>query len=487
MKKSYKYILIIGIILINYLIFVSTFSNTINEKSMAQVDSISINVPYSINYGYTWQNSSYPHVDSAESSITYNISSNIIYNNNNYSSNRLTISASYTSSSTKDRVFIFRLSADSTYPSINIFVSRSNNNNLIYGYYLTGTDSIQLNSNDIILSFLTSPNTILPYSSLLDLQFALNSVTTYSITANLSNCILSTYTLIDGTTNTINIIPDNGYTYPSSISYTGTAYDIQYFDEAGEIIITNPTSNFTIQASASLPGYTINQGAYLLPRLETFVQLSNFNVQTDNNFYFLNYNLENNFLINSDDIYYPFLTSTPTIYQSYTLQKVGGSLIVLNEENTGKFIIGYDDLDFSEPAYTFYQFNLLIVPSNFQTQSANLNDFISSCYLVNSNYPNIVNAFNQQFAYYSWYYDSYGYESGYDSGYDSGYQIGYTDGINDNIISNNVTGLISAIFNGLFGTIFSVEIFPGFPLYIFIMIPLVFAVLGIILWLIRGR
>lgn len=76
---------------------------------------------------------------------------------------------------------------------------------------------------------------------------------------------------------------------------------------------------------------------------------------------------------------------------------------------------------------------------------------------------------------------------GFGNDYVSAYNAGYDEGITQNIVSDNVTGLISAIFSGLFGSIFAVEIFPGFPLYIFILIPVVFAVIGLVFWLVRGR
>lgn len=63
----------------------------------------------------------------------------------------------------------------------------------------------------------------------------------------------------------------------------------------------------------------------------------------------------------------------------------------------------------------------------------------------------------------------------------------YDKGFNTNVISDSTSGVISALFSGLFGSIFAVEIFPNFPLYIFILIPVVFAILSLVLWLMRGR
>lgn len=63
----------------------------------------------------------------------------------------------------------------------------------------------------------------------------------------------------------------------------------------------------------------------------------------------------------------------------------------------------------------------------------------------------------------------------------------YDKGVNTNIISDSTNGVIKALFEGLFGSIFAVEIFPGFPLYIFILIPAVFAILSLVLWIMRGK
>lgn len=67
------------------------------------------------------------------------------------------------------------------------------------------------------------------------------------------------------------------------------------------------------------------------------------------------------------------------------------------------------------------------------------------------------------------------------------YSLGFTDGANYNILTQGTGGVIGAIFSGLFGQIFAVEIIPGFPLYIFILIPVVFTILSLVLWLMRGR
>lgn len=91
---------------------------------------------------------------------------------------------------------------------------------------------------------------------------------------------------------------------------------------------------------------------------------------------------------------------------------------------------------------------------------------------------------------------NHGYDDGYADGYRTGYDLGKTDG--DAIgyqrglaegmagatpVSQTV-GVVSSIFAGI-GTVLSIQLFPGFPLGLLILVPLFFAVLGLILWIWR--
>lgn len=67
------------------------------------------------------------------------------------------------------------------------------------------------------------------------------------------------------------------------------------------------------------------------------------------------------------------------------------------------------------------------------------------------------------------------------------YNTGFNDGLRYELVSGGVTSVINSIFSGLFGSLFNIEIFPGFKLYIFLLIPVVFAIVGLLLWLIRGK
>lgn len=73
---------------------------------------------------------------------------------------------------------------------------------------------------------------------------------------------------------------------------------------------------------------------------------------------------------------------------------------------------------------------------------------------------------------------------GYDLGYASGYDDGYIDGENGESAVSKAVGVIGSIF-GAVGTVLSIELFPGIPLGLFFLVPLFFAVLGLILWIWR--
>lgn len=79
---------------------------------------------------------------------------------------------------------------------------------------------------------------------------------------------------------------------------------------------------------------------------------------------------------------------------------------------------------------------------------------------------------------------TFGFRDGQIDGYHEGYDIGYTDGQNgENAVSptfNILTGIFTAI-----GSIMSIELAPHVPLGLFILIPLFFSALGLILWIWR--
>ena len=96
------------------------------------------------------------------------------------------------------------------------------------------------------------------------------------------------------------------------------------------------------------------------------------------------------------------------------------------------------------------------------------------------------NVAGQEQAYQHGYDD--GAHDGYITGYDRGYDIGYDDGFNNGMSGatpvSQTIGIVSSIFAGV-GTVMAIQLFPGFPLGLLILVPLFFAVLGLILWIWR--
>lgn len=84
------------------------------------------------------------------------------------------------------------------------------------------------------------------------------------------------------------------------------------------------------------------------------------------------------------------------------------------------------------------------------------------------------------------YYD--GYQQGLNVGRQVGYQLGYDTGYDDGASGNNAVSsfinILTSIFTGI-GAIFSIELFPHITIGLFLLVPLFFGVLGLILWIWR--
>lgn len=81
-----------------------------------------------------------------------------------------------------------------------------------------------------------------------------------------------------------------------------------------------------------------------------------------------------------------------------------------------------------------------------------------------------------------------GYNVGYSVGMNRGEQIGYNRGYDagasgDNAVSSFIN-ILTSIFTGI-GAIFSIELFPHITIGLFLLVPLFFGVLGLILWIWR--
>lgn len=77
-----------------------------------------------------------------------------------------------------------------------------------------------------------------------------------------------------------------------------------------------------------------------------------------------------------------------------------------------------------------------------------------------------------------------GYNVGYQEGQNDGYNVGYQEGQSGSNAVSKAINVLSSIF-GTIGAIFSIELFPGITIGIFLLVPLFFGVLGLILWIWR--
>lgn len=80
--------------------------------------------------------------------------------------------------------------------------------------------------------------------------------------------------------------------------------------------------------------------------------------------------------------------------------------------------------------------------------------------------------------------DTAGYNTGYNAGYNAGYNTGYDDGQEGETALSPVFRIISDIFSAI-GSIMAIELVPHIPLGLFILVPLFFSALGLILWIWR--
>ena len=72
----------------------------------------------------------------------------------------------------------------------------------------------------------------------------------------------------------------------------------------------------------------------------------------------------------------------------------------------------------------------------------------------------------------------------FSSGYQAGYQAGYNQGQTGDTAMTPVFNVLTHVFTSL-GSILSIELVPHIPLGLFLLVPLFFAVLGLILWIWR--
>lgn len=284
----------------------------------------------------------------------------------------------------------------------------------------------------------------------------------------------------------IYIHPTIYYTYPNSITFSGTA-NYTYNNETGVIQITNVQSDIFIDIVCEMQTITLNSGYYLLPNIKTLYDFGTINIDVPEGLKLYQYteqSLMGRYTPTEQETGYlggysyvgaePYAVYT-TLDTDYISNNQTSTTVWLN--NQGKLIrtIKSDNLTIE-----FTGFWVIYIPSNSVVGITSADFYnslqsISNLNVIEQDLYYIIREFNNELA------------TTATEKYNEGYAEGYDLGINTNIISDSTTSVITALFNGIFGTIFNIEIFPGFPLYILILIPIVFSMLGVIFWLIRGR
>lgn len=156
----------------------------------------------------------------------------------------------------------------------------------------------------------------------------------------------------------------------------------------------------------------------------------------------------------------------------------------------------YTDVSIEQSAtYNYYTFEYTDTPYNLMFYLDDINnswDIVSICYAYNTFLNNEYRAFTITglVGYQAGYQagteatTQEAYENGYLDGVANGYNEGYSDGANGSTAITPVFALISGIFSSL-GSILAVELVPHVPLGLFILVPLFFAVVGLVLWIWR--
>ena len=235
-------------------------TNAVKEIAHADTSTIELNTYYSFDIGETWTESTIPQVNNT---TTQDINANftITYNNISYSGSVIHIIRSK-SSVANSISFAFRNSSGN-YPHLN--VSASTNGKQLWLNFNTDSGSLTPTTNDTLIIKFTSGVSSFPTDLTNNLKKWLTvAILNYNVTSNITNGTLSQSTIQTNTTNTLQITPETGYVYPETISYTGTASAVDYYEDTGEIIITNPTSDFTITAECPRAGRTIEVGYYII-------------------------------------------------------------------------------------------------------------------------------------------------------------------------------------------------------------------------------
>lgn len=262
-------------------------------------------------------------------------------------------------------------------------------------------------------------------------------IETYSVTKNVSNGTIpgGSDTIQTGGSANYQIAPNNGYTFPQSISVVNAEYT--YNNETGAITISNPTGNVVIYVNCvrsdptgvDLIGYFRFNDVLTIPT-ENFNQTMRFEPMfTDGLYYFTELQL----VLSNGNLTMRFLDSDL-------------NWVIVYESSQGWIRTDYQAISIGSPVAVSGAFNTW-----FSENTVALDNDASGSY--NQGYTDGFNAGNS-----SGYNKGYnaGLTAGQSSGYQDGYNKGYTDGQQ---ILGGSEGLIAGTSN-----LFTMKIFGTFSI-----------------------
>ncbi len=262
-------------------------------------------------------------------------------------------------------------------------------------------------------------------------------IVTYSVTKNVTNGTLpgGSDTIQTGDSANYQIAPNNGYTFPQSISVVNADYT--YNNETGSITISNPTGNVVIYVNCvrsdptgvDLIGYFRFNDVLTIPT-ENFNQTMRFEPMF------------------SDSLYYFSELQLILSNGNFTMRFLDSDLnwVIVYETSQGWIRTDYQAISIGSPAAVSGAFNTW-----FSENTVALDNDASGSY--NQGYTDGFNAGNS-----SGYNKGYnaGLTAGQSAGYQDGYNKGYTDGQQ---ILGGSEGLIAGTSN-----LFTMKIFGTFSI-----------------------
>lgn len=262
-------------------------------------------------------------------------------------------------------------------------------------------------------------------------------IETYSVTKNVTNGTMpgGADTIQTGGTANYQIAPNNGYTFPQSISVVNAEYT--YNKETGAITISNPTGNVVIYVNCvrsdptgvDLLGYFRFNDVLTIPT-ENFNQTMRFEPMFSDGLYYFT---ELQLILSNGNLTMRFLDSDL-------------NWVIVYETSQGWIRTDYQAISIGSPVAVSGAFNTW-----FSDNTVTLDNDASGSY--NQGYTDGFNAGNS-----SGYNKGYnaGLTAGQSAGYQDGYNKGYTDGQQ---ILGGTEGLIAGTSN-----LFTMKIFGTFSI-----------------------